>query len=70
MWRENSLSIVLAILFMLSLAGHAYSGWLTYNDAQRQHNQPEISLRGFLGSSEFGETIFENWESEFLQMGF
>ncbi len=70
MWRDNNLSIVLGILFVLCVVGHAYSGWLTYNDQQRQHGQPEVSIEAFLTSSEFGETIFENWESEFLQMGF
>jgi hypothetical protein len=70
MWRNNNLSIVLIILFTLSLIGHGYSGWKAYNADQRQHGQPEIALTEFLTSSEFGETVFENWESEFLQMGF
>jgi hypothetical protein len=70
MWRNNNLSIVLTLLFALCLAGHAYSGWKAHNAEERQHGQPEISLSEFLTSSEFGETVFENWESEFLQMGF
>jgi hypothetical protein len=69
-WRDNNLSIVVGALFLLCMTGHAYSGWLTYNDEQRQHGEPEISLSAFVRSSEFGETVFENWESEFLQMGF
>jgi hypothetical protein len=70
MWRNNNLSIVLAILFGVSLAGHAVSGWLAHNAEQRQHGRPELTIGAFLASSEFGETTFENWESEFLQMGF
>jgi len=70
MWRKNNLSIVLVILFGVSLVGHAVSGWMAHNAEERQHGQPEISMGAFLVSSEFGETIFENWESEFLQMGF
>jgi hypothetical protein len=70
MWRNNSLSIVLALLFLASFVGHGVSGWMAHNDEQRQHNQPEVALGEFLRSSEFGETVFENWESEFLQMGF
>ena len=70
MWRNNSLSIVLVLLCLLCMVGHAYSGWLAYNDDQQQHGQPPVSLSEFLRSSEFGETVFENWESEFLQMGF
>jgi hypothetical protein len=70
MWRNNGLSIVLTVLFAVSLAGHAVSGWMTHNSDQRQHGQAEIPFSAFLTSSEFGETVFENWESEFLQMAF
>ena len=70
MWRNNGLSIVLAVLFAVSLAGHAVSGWMAHNHDQRQHGQSEIPFSDFLTSSEFGETVFENWESEFLQMAF
>src|SRR5687767_13544863 len=70
MWRNNNLSIVLCLLFLLSLAGHAVSGWKTYNEDQQEHGQSQVTFRAFLTTSEFGETVFENWESEFLQMGF
>lgn len=70
MWRNNNLSIVIFALFCLCLAGHAVSGWLAYNDEQQEHGEPAVSLPEFLRSNEFGETVFENWESEFLQMGF
>ena len=68
MWRDNSLSIVLIVLFLLSLAGHASSGWLADSAERTRHGQPSVSLTAYLTSSEFGETVFENWESEFLQM--
>jgi hypothetical protein len=70
MWRNNNLSIVLVLLFAVSLVGHAIAGWKAHNAEQRQHRQPEIALSEFLWSAEFGETVFENWESEFLQMAF
>jgi hypothetical protein len=69
-WRNHNLSIVLTALFLFCLVGHAWSGWKAHNDEQRQHGAPEVELTAFLSSSEFGETVFENWESEFLQMGF
>jgi hypothetical protein len=69
-WRNNGLSIVLSVLFLVSLVGHGVSGWLAHNEDRLDHGQAELSLAGFLASSEFGETVFENWESEFLQMGF
>jgi hypothetical protein len=70
MWKNNNLSIVIFLLFLLTLIGHSIAGWKTYNDEQKQHGEAEIGYRAFLGTSEFGETVFENWESEFLQMGF
>jgi hypothetical protein len=66
---ENGLSLVMGALFLASLAGHALSGRVVYNEEQRQHGEPEVGLGDFLVSGEFGETLFENWESEFLQMG-
>ena len=70
MWKNNGLSIVIFALFLLCLAGHSVSGWKVHNDEERQHGRPEVTFTGFLTTSEFGETVFENWESEFLQMGF
>lgn len=70
MWRNNGLSIVVFLLFALSLAGHSCAGWKSYNEEERDHGGAEISYGEFLTTSEFGETVFENWESEFLQMAF
>ncbi len=70
MWRNNNLSIVLLGLFVASFAGHALTGWLAHNAEQRQHAAAEMPFGAFVASSEFGETTFENWESEFLQMAF
>jgi len=69
MWKNNNLSIVIFVLFVLCLVGHSVSGWKVYNDEQREHGGEQVGYVAFLGTNEFGETIFENWESEFLQMG-
>jgi hypothetical protein len=69
MWKNNNLSIVVFALFLLTLAGHSVAGWKAHNEEEQQHGKPEVSYGQFLRSSEFGETVFENWESEFLQMG-
>jgi uncharacterized protein DUF6766 len=69
MWKNNNLSIVMLALFLLCLTGHSIAGWKVYNDEQRQHGQSETTYAAYLRTSEFGETVFENWESEFLQMG-
>jgi hypothetical protein len=69
MWKNNNLSITIFVLFVLCLIGHSVAGWKVYNDEEREHGGVEVSYTGFLTTNEFGETIFENWESEFLQMG-
>ncbi len=69
-WRNNNLSIVLFLLFLFCLVGHAFSGWKAYDAQQREQGAPSVTFAEFLRSAEFGETVFENWESEFLQMGF
>ena len=69
MWKNNNLSIVLALLFLLTLGGHSIAGWKAYNQEQVEHGKDTITYGGFVRSAEFGETVFENWESEFFQMG-
>lgn len=67
--RNNSLSLVLGILFVAFLVGQSVTGFRQYNEEQQTHGQPEVAYAEFLKSGEFVETVFENWESEFLQMG-
>jgi hypothetical protein len=37
MWRNNGLSIVLVLLFAVSLGGQAVTGWYDHNESERQH---------------------------------
>lgn len=66
--KNNSLSLALGALFLVTLAGQAVSGWLTYNEEQREHAQQVASFGEYLTNNHFLEAVFENWESEFLQM--
>jgi hypothetical protein len=67
--RENGLSIVLFLLFFFSVAGQGITGFHEYNEDQQEHKQPTVGFTEYLTSGHFVEAIFENWESEFLQMG-
>jgi hypothetical protein len=69
-FRDNGLSFVLVALFALFTAGLALSGWHEYNEKQVRHGAQIVSMAAYLRSPDFGEAVFENWESEFLQMGF
>jgi hypothetical protein len=66
---NNGLTVALAALFLLSLTGHWLSGWKVENSELSSHGQPEISLAEYTSDAQFLSTVFENWESEFLQMG-
>src|SRR5215212_4474354 len=66
--RDNGLSIALFALFTLSLAGQAMAGWRAYEDELRTHALPAIGFVTYLSTGHFISAVFENWESEFLQM--
>lgn len=68
-FRDNGLSIVLAGFFLLFLVGQSVAGLYQYNEEERSHGGEPVSYVDYLGTSHFGEAVFENWESEFLQMG-
>jgi hypothetical protein len=68
-WRDNGLSIVLGTLFVVFLCGQAVSGWLNYDEQRTEHGRVPKSFTEYLHTGAFGEAVFENWESEFLQMG-
>ncbi|MDB6079885.1 MAG: hypothetical protein JWO82_3632, partial [Akkermansiaceae bacterium] len=68
--RDNGLSIVLILLFLLFWFGQAITGYHVHADDQRLHGQPSGSFGHYLTTGHFWGATGENWESEFLQMGF
>lgn len=66
--RNNGLSIALTLLFLLTLAGQSWAGYLNENNERRQHQEPVQSYGAYLRSSGMLEATAENWESEFFQM--
>jgi hypothetical protein len=66
---QNGLSIVLSGFFLFSLIGQFFTGYEQYNDDRIEHSEPAISHTEYVKSGHFIEAVFENWESEFLQMG-
>lgn len=67
--KNNSLSVAMFAIFAATLIGLCVTGWQNYNEGQQEHGAPAVSLTDYLATPSFGEAIFENWESEFLQMG-
>jgi hypothetical protein len=66
--RDNGLSVTLFVLFVISLVGQALTGWRAHAEDLRLHELPTIGFTDYLASGHFISAVFENWESEFLQM--
>lgn len=69
MWKRNSLSIVLLVLTLVFLSAQVVTGYLTHNDELIQAHRQTLDFWAYLHSGHFVSSTFENWESEFLQMG-
>jgi hypothetical protein len=68
--RNNGLTLAtLGVFLLVWLVGQALTGQHTYNADQEEHGQPTVGFVDYLQTAHFGEATFENWESEFLQMG-
>ncbi|MCO5066478.1 MAG: hypothetical protein M9924_19005 [Rhizobiaceae bacterium] len=67
-FRDSGLTIALAALFLFSALGMIWSGHSAYNEELQHHGLPAIGLLAYLISGDFLSALFENWESEFLQM--
>jgi heme exporter protein D len=68
-FRNNGLSLACLSLFLLFLVIQSLTSHREYNEEQREHQEAEVGYVEYLGTGNFKEAVFENWESEFLQMG-
>src|SRR5689334_11404983 len=66
--KEHGLLVANLGLFLAFFVGMLLSGAASYSEDQQAHGEPAVTVVQFLGSGEFVEATFENWESEFLQM--
>jgi hypothetical protein len=67
LWANYSLSIVLLVLTVVTIVGHAWFGWMQYAADQASHGEA-ATLWGDSGYwVYFGEWTLQNWQSEFLQ---
>jgi len=66
--RDNGLTIALLALFAFCIVGQYISGWYVDLEDARRHAQPGLTLFAYAASPQFLSSVFENWESEFLQM--
>jgi hypothetical protein len=71
--RDHGLSLFFLTIFIAALIGQAIAGHAEYNNDQITHarllnEQAEtLSFWRYVTSSDFGQAVMENWQSEYLQ---
>jgi hypothetical protein len=65
--RDHSLSLFFLVIFLASLVGLAIAGHALHNDDAIAHHSETMSFLHYLRSSDFGNAVMENWQSEYLQ---
>jgi hypothetical protein len=65
--RDHSLSLFFLVLFLGALVGLAIAGHALHNDDAIAHHGETMSFWRYLRSSDFGNAVMENWQSEYLQ---
>jgi hypothetical protein len=68
--RDHGLALAMFGAFLVFVVLQSVFGWHVRNEDLLQNGQPADSYLHYLRTGHFGEAVFENWESEFLQMGF
>jgi hypothetical protein len=68
MWL-NGLALVMFSAFIVFAVLQSVFGWQVRNEELEQAGQAAQGYWHYLGTGHFSEALFENWESEFLQMG-
>ena len=66
--RDRALTLCLMAMFLVFLVGQMITGLFEYNATQHEHGQSAVAMLGYLATGHPWEALFENWESEFLQM--
>lgn len=66
-WRENSLTLVFGLAFLVTLAFQAITGNAEFNEQMAVDGLQPVGFADYLVSSDFAVDVTENWQSEFLQ---
>ena len=65
---ENSLSLALFLLFVISFILHASGGAREYNEQEIAHGGQAISVLQYVVTSKFWFESLQNWQSEFFSI--
>ena len=65
---DNSMSIALFGLFIACMVGQATTGWYSYNEALKAGYFHNLAFGAYLGTGQFLDGIFNNWQAAILQL--
>ena len=66
---ENSLLLVMGLVFLATWLAQSLNNWRTFNETQREHEESTVSWGRYLLDPNFWEKTLQNWQSEFLAVG-
>ena len=66
---ENSLLIVMTLIFFATWFGQSLNNWRVFNAEQATHGAAGVSWGRYLLDPDFWEKTLQNWQSEFLAVG-
>ena len=66
--KERGLTLGMLALFIACLLGQLLAGQREYNAEQEAHGGATVTFGAYLSVGHPWQALFENWESEFLQM--
>lgn len=67
-FKNNGLTLVLLLMFIISVLGQFFQGFSAYNDERIMDGLQVLTKSEYFHSGHFISSIAENMESEFLQM--
>lgn len=65
---KHSLSIAMALLFLISFYLHLLGSHASHTEEALQKGEPAETLGAYFGSADFWFESFQNWQSEFLSV--
>jgi Domain of unknown function (DUF6766) len=72
-WRrrvyENSLLLVMTMIFFMTWLAQSINNWRLFNQEQRVHDEATVSWPRYLTDPDFWDRTLQNWQSEFLAVG-
>ncbi|HYE88330.1 MAG TPA: DUF6766 family protein, partial [Vicinamibacterales bacterium] len=64
--HDRALTLVLLLMFAFTLGGQFATGHREYNSDREDHGEPPVTVSSYAVTGHWWESVFENWESEFL----